>query len=41
MGRGWIYDEGCILTKGFYALVADARKEDTDFYYWLDIVSLC
>ncbi|MBM0740419.1 leucine-rich repeat domain-containing protein [Phormidium sp. CLA17] len=29
------------LTKrSLYALVADARKEDTDFYYWLNIVEL-
>ncbi|WP_448570208.1 COR domain-containing protein [Trichothermofontia sp.] len=29
------------LTKrSLYALVADARKEDTDFYYWLKIVEL-
>lgn len=29
------------LTKrSLYALVADARKEDTDFYYWLNIVDL-
>ena len=29
------------LTKrSLYVLVADARKENTDFHYWLDIVSL-
>jgi len=29
------------LTKrSLYALVADTRKEDTDFYYWLNIVEL-
>jgi len=29
------------LTKrSLYVLVADSRKEDTDFYYWLNIVSL-
>jgi len=29
------------LTKrSLYALVADERKENTDFFYWLDIVSL-
>ena len=29
------------LTKrSLYALVADTRKEDTDFYYWLNIVGL-
>ncbi|MBN3942575.1 COR domain-containing protein [Nostoc sp. NMS9] len=29
------------LTKrSFYALVADTRKEDTDFYYWLNVVEL-
>ena len=29
------------LTKrSLYALVADARKEDTDFYYWLNVVEL-
>ena len=29
------------LTKrSLYILVADSRKEDTDFYYWLNIVSL-
>ncbi len=29
------------LTKrSLYALVADSRKEDTDFYYWLNIVDL-
>jgi GTPase SAR1 family protein len=29
------------LTKrSLYALVADARKEDTDFYYWLSVVDL-
>ncbi len=29
------------LTKrSLYALVADSRKEDTDFYYWLNIVEL-
>lgn len=29
------------LTKrSLYALVADTRKEDTDFYYWLNIVRL-
>jgi len=29
------------LTKrSLYALVADTRKEDTDFYYWLNVVEL-
>jgi GTPase SAR1 family protein len=29
------------LTKrSLYALVADTRKEDTDFYYWLNVVQL-
>ena len=29
------------LTKrSLYALVADSRKEDTDFYYWLKVVEL-
>ena len=29
------------LTKGaLYVLVADTRKEDTDFYYWLNIIGL-
>ena len=29
------------LTKrSLYALVADTRKEDTDFYYWLNVVGL-
>ncbi|MBG1240332.1 COR domain-containing protein, partial [Nostoc sp. NZL] len=29
------------LTKrSFYAVVADTRKEDTDFYYWLNVVKL-
>ncbi len=29
------------LTKrSLYALVADSRKEDTDFYYWLNVVEL-
>jgi internalin A len=29
------------LTKrSLYALVADVRKEDTDFYYWLNVVEL-
>ncbi len=29
------------LTKrSLYLLVADARKEDTDFYYWLNVVNL-
>src|SRR6266536_3460049 len=29
------------LTKrSLYALVADTRKEDTDFYYWLNVVDL-
>jgi len=29
------------LTKrSFYILVADTRKEDTDFYYWLNVVEL-
>lgn len=29
------------LTKrSFYILVADTRKEDTDFYYWLNIIDL-
>ncbi|MCP4352817.1 MAG: leucine-rich repeat protein [Desulfobacterales bacterium] len=29
------------LTKrSMYALVADTRKEDTDFYYWLNVVEL-
>jgi internalin A len=29
------------LTKrSVYALVADSRKEDTDFYYWLNVVEL-
>src|SRR6185295_270908 len=29
------------LTKrSLYVLVADTRKEDTDFYYWLNIVEL-
>ncbi len=29
------------LTKrSLYVLVADTRKEDTDFYYWLNVVSL-
>ncbi|MBW4449891.1 MAG: hypothetical protein KME38_24405 [Spirirestis rafaelensis WJT71-NPBG6] len=29
------------LTKrSFYILVADSRKEDTDFYYWLNVVEL-
>ena len=26
--------------RSLYALVADTRKEDTDFYYWLNIVEL-
>lgn len=26
--------------RSLYALVADARKEDTDFYYWLNVVEL-
>jgi Miro-like protein. len=29
------------LTKrSLYILVADTRKEDTDFYYWLNVVEL-
>ncbi len=29
-----------LTERSLYALVADTRKEDTDFYYWLNIVEL-
>lgn len=29
-----------LTERSLYALVADARKEDTDFYYWLNVVEL-
>ena len=29
-----------LTRRSLYALVADARKEDTDFYYWLNLVEL-
>lgn len=29
-----------LTRRSLYALVADTRKEDTDFYYWCNIVSL-
>lgn len=29
-----------LTRRSFYILVADARREDTDFYYWLNIVQL-
>jgi Leucine-rich repeat (LRR) protein len=29
-----------LTRRSLYALVADTRKEDTDFYYWLNVVEL-
>ncbi|MEH2468140.1 leucine-rich repeat domain-containing protein [Nostoc sp.] len=29
-----------ITKRSFYTVVADTRKEDTDFYYWLNVVKL-
>ena len=29
-----------LTSRSLYTLVADSRKEDTDFYYWLNIVEL-
>ncbi|WP_331456417.1 hypothetical protein [Crocosphaera watsonii] len=29
-----------LTERSLYTLVADTRKEDTDFYYWLNVVEL-